>query len=95
MFGVEEWPEFKKLSGASVNNSVKLDLKFTDIPKDDLIKRPNQDMWIYNPSGVLHAELNAFHQRLWDNGNKLRLEVSCTEGYVTTEGDGPINLKWF
>lgn len=94
MFGTFEWPEFKRLWGTSINNNLKLDLTFTHIPKDLLIQRPNHELWIDNPGGVLGAELNAFHQRLWDNGNKLRLNVYCTKGYVTPEGADPISLKW-
>lgn len=71
MFVTREWPEFKRLWGTSVNNNLKLELTFTHIPKDILIERPNADMWIDNPSGVLTAEVKAFHKKLWDNGNKL------------------------
>jgi hypothetical protein len=94
MFAVREWPEFKRLWGTSVNNNIKLDLKFVHISEHLLAKRPNQDMWIDNPSGMLRAELNAFHQRLWDSGNRLRLNVYCTQGYVTPEGSSPITMKW-
>lgn len=94
MFAVREWPEFKRLWGTSVNNSIKLDLTFVNISEDLVAERPNQEMWIDNPSGVLSAELNAFHRRLWDSGNRLRLNVYCTQGYVTPEGGSPIAMKW-
>lgn len=94
MFSVQEWPEFKRLWGTSVYNNLKLDLTFIHIPKDLLAERPNQDKWIDNPTGVLRSELDAFHKRLWDSGNKLRLNVHSTQGYVTPEGGSPITMKW-
>lgn len=69
-------------------------LTFTHIPKDVLIDLPNHEMWIDNPGGVLRAELNAFYQRLWNIGKKLRLNVHCTQGYVTPEGGDPISMQW-
>jgi hypothetical protein len=94
MLGTLEWPEFKRLWGTSINNNVKLELTFTHIPKDLLIERPDPELWIDNPGGVLRPELNAFHQKLWNSGNKLRLNVYCTQGYVTPEGGDPITMKW-
>jgi hypothetical protein len=94
MFGTLEWPDFKRLRGTSINNNLKLALTFTHIPKDLLIQCPTPELWIHNPGGVLRAELNAFHQRLWNTGNKLRLNVHCTQGYVTPKGGDPITLNW-
>lgn len=94
MFGTLEWPEFNRLRGTAINNNLKLALTFTHIPKSLLIDRPNHELWINNPGGALRAELNAFHQRLWNSGNRLRLNVHCTQGYVTPEGGDPISMKW-
>jgi hypothetical protein len=57
MFGTLEWPEFKRLRGTAINNNLKLALTFIPIPKDLLIDRPNHELWIDNPSGVVRAEL--------------------------------------
>jgi len=86
--------ELRKLVQACEQAGITLNVFLDVVPHWLLLNRPEREMNFHNQFGVLDAELNALHEKLWDCGIKAKLSVKNYQMDFSKDATGKLTLTF-